>query len=201
LVTFMTGSSGALLLALGGNLAGRWGGPRDTLSRACRELEAAGVEIVAASHFYETAPVGGGRQPPYLNAVIVGRARIAPGSLLRLAKQLERRAGRRSTPPMQARPLDIDILDFGGRRLNWPAGRRVRGRLILPHPLLHTRPFVLVPLLEVAPNWSHPVLGRGAKTLLATLAPTLVPGARSPAESSVRQALDFPIRACDKAAR
>jgi 2-amino-4-hydroxy-6-hydroxymethyldihydropteridine diphosphokinase len=185
---------GTLLLALGGNIEGPWGGPGKTLARACSELRDAGVPILAASHLYETDPVGTGGQSAYLNAVVAARADVAPGSLLRLIKRIERRAGRRSTPPMRARPLDIDVLDYGGRRLNWPqAGARVRGRLILPHPLLHRRAFVLVPLAEVAPRWSHPVLGRRAKTLLSLLAPKNRRG--------VRQALDFQIRACEKAAR
>jgi 2-amino-4-hydroxy-6-hydroxymethyldihydropteridine diphosphokinase len=185
---------GTLLLALGGNLEGRWGCPYETLRRACRELEGAGLHIEAASHIYETDPVGAGRQPPYLNAVIVVRGNIGPSDLLRLVKRIERCAGRTSTPPMQARPLDIDVLDLGGRRLNWPqTGRRLRGRLILPHPLLHTRAFVLVPLAEVASRWSHPVLGRRARTLLERLPPRNRRG--------VRQALDFQIRACEKAAR
>jgi 2-amino-4-hydroxy-6-hydroxymethyldihydropteridine diphosphokinase len=185
---------GTLLLALGGNKDGPWGGPRRTLERACAELERGGVRIRAASQLYETAPVGAGRQRPYLNAVVVAEGKLGPGGLLRLAKQIERRAGRRSTAPMQPRPLDIDILDLGGRCLNWPpAGRRLRGRLILPHPLMHTRAFVLVPLMEVAPHWSHPVLGRRAKALLAALRPEDRRG--------VRQALDFQIHACEKAAR
>jgi 2-amino-4-hydroxy-6-hydroxymethyldihydropteridine diphosphokinase len=98
--------------------------------------------------------------------------------LLRLLKRLERRAGRRVTPPLQPRPLDIDILDLGGRRLNWPARRRVSGQLVLPHPLMHERAFVLIPLMEVAPHWSHPVLGVRARTLLARLGPKAVLGVR-----------------------
>jgi 2-amino-4-hydroxy-6-hydroxymethyldihydropteridine diphosphokinase len=141
-------------------------------------LEAAGIEVLATSDFYKTEPVGDGPQPAYLNAVIVARGGLAPGCLLRLLKQTERRAGRRATPPMRARPLDIDILDYGGRRLNWPARRRVRGRLILPHPHLHRRAFVLVPLQEVAPWWSHPVLGRSAKALIARLGPGAARGVR-----------------------
>jgi 2-amino-4-hydroxy-6-hydroxymethyldihydropteridine diphosphokinase len=70
---------------------------------------------------------------------------------------------------LQPRPLDIDVLDLGGRRLNWPARGRKRRGLVLPHPLLHERAFVLIPLLEVAPHWSHAVLGVRAKTLLARL--------------------------------
>lgn len=191
MVNFSRGST--IFLGLGANLPGRWGDPGEGLLRALSELEAAGLTIVATSEFYKTAPVGSGRQPAYLNAVVVARGSVAPGSLLRLLKRLERRAGRRPTPPMRARPLDIDILDHGGRRLNWPAGRRVRGRLVLPHPLAHTRAFVLVPLMQVAPGWTHPVLGRRAKALLARLGPHAARG--------VRQALDFPGRACEKAPR
>jgi 2-amino-4-hydroxy-6-hydroxymethyldihydropteridine diphosphokinase len=72
---------------------------------------------------------------------------------------------------MQPRPLDIDILDYGGRRQGWPPMRRERGRLILPHPLLHRRTFVLVPLMEVAPHWRHPVFGCRPRGLLARLGP------------------------------
>jgi 2-amino-4-hydroxy-6-hydroxymethyldihydropteridine diphosphokinase len=158
-----------LLLALGANRAGSWGAPHDTLARALSELQSAGVHIARVSHLYKTPPVGSGRQPSYLNAVAVARSSLAPTSLLRLLKTLERRAGRRVTPPLQPRPLDIDILDLGGRRLNWPARGRKRRGLVLPHPLLEERAFVLIPLLEVAPYWSHPVLGLRAKTLLARL--------------------------------
>jgi 2-amino-4-hydroxy-6-hydroxymethyldihydropteridine diphosphokinase len=146
-------------------------------------LEAAGLRIIRSSDFYKTDAVGGGRQPRYLNAVIMVTGGVAPGSLLRFLKQIERRAGRRSTPAMQARPLDIDVLDYGGRRLNWPVSRRERGRLVLPHPLLHARAFVLVPLLEVAPAWRHPVLGRRAKTLMLKLGPRAPSTVRKARES------------------
>jgi 2-amino-4-hydroxy-6-hydroxymethyldihydropteridine diphosphokinase len=180
-----------LLLALGGNARGTWGGPADSMVRALRELEAAGVKVRRASSLYLTEPVGGGRQPPYVNAVIVASAACAPGSLLRLIKQIERRAGRQFAPPMRPRPLDIDVLAFGGRRLAWPSLRRERGRLILPHPDLHHRTFVLIPLLEAAPHWRHPVLGQRPGTLLAKLG--------APARTGVRQILDFSADPCNKA--
>jgi 2-amino-4-hydroxy-6-hydroxymethyldihydropteridine diphosphokinase len=159
-----------LVLALGANQPGTWGAPHETLARALSELQAAGIGIVRVSHLYKTPPAGGGRQPSYLNAVAVASSGgLGPTGLLRLLKSLERRAGRRVSPPLRPRPLDIDLLDLGGRRLNWPARSRRRPGLVLPHPLLDQRAFVLIPLLEVAPHWSHPVLGVRARTLLARL--------------------------------
>lgn len=134
-------------------------------------LSGAGLEVVRASRVYPTAPLGPGRQAPYLNAVLVVEARQAPGALLRLMKRIERQAGRRLGRPLGPRELDLDLLDYSGRRLNWPSRRRERGRLALPHPEMHRRAFVLVPLLEVAPHWRHPVLGVGAHGLLSALGP------------------------------
>jgi 2-amino-4-hydroxy-6-hydroxymethyldihydropteridine diphosphokinase len=179
-----------LLLALGANIAGRWGRPEATFVRACQELERAGIKIVRASNLYRTKPSGGAPQPPYLNAVLQAEAHFAPATLLRLLKQLERRAGRVHTQTMAPRALDIDILDYGGRRVGWPPGSREPGRLILPHPQLHARSFVLVPLLDVAPAWRHPVLGVAARTLLSRL-----PAVN---RAGVGQALDFPFRTGDK---
>jgi 2-amino-4-hydroxy-6-hydroxymethyldihydropteridine diphosphokinase len=183
---------GALLLALGGNRRGCWGGPAKSMEHARRDLEAAGLRIVRASSLYLTEPVGGARQPAYLNAVVMASGALAPGSLLRLLKRIERRAGRRLGPLNGPRPLDIDILDYGGRRIGWPPLRRERGRLILPHPLLHLRTFVLAPLEEIAPNWRHPVFGKRPKAMLAQLVPR--------SRTGVRQALDFPGWPCKKAA-
>jgi 2-amino-4-hydroxy-6-hydroxymethyldihydropteridine diphosphokinase len=157
------------------------------------ELRRAGLTILRASSLYATQPLSDVPQPRYLNQVVTARASIGPGMLLRLLKGIERKAGRRTTRAMAARPLDMDILDFGGRRIGRPTRRRERGRLILPHPEMHRRAFVLVPLLEVAPAWRHPRLGRGARTLLAQLPPS--------SRRSVRQALDSAINTCEKTAK
>jgi 2-amino-4-hydroxy-6-hydroxymethyldihydropteridine diphosphokinase len=108
-----------------------------------------------------------GRQPHYLNMVIGMHGSVAPGTLLRLLKRLERRAGRRMRGHWKPRPLDLDILDFGGRILGRRDRNRVAGRLLLPHPELHRRGFVLVPLMAAAPGWRHPVLGAHASQILA----------------------------------
>ena len=160
-----------VLLALGSNMRGAWGSPAETFAHAQRALSSHGVRVLRVSPVYSTAPIGHGRQARYLNAVMLIDAPLAPASLLRLVKRLERDAGRRLGQHWGPRPLDIDILDHGGRRLGWPPrDDRRRQRFILPHPELHQRAFVLVPLIDVAPAWwRHPVLGLAASTLLARL--------------------------------
>jgi 2-amino-4-hydroxy-6-hydroxymethyldihydropteridine diphosphokinase len=85
-----------------------------------------------------------------------------PDALLRRLKMIERLAGPRSARRWGPRALDLDILDYRGRIIRWPGkgkagNNETRKPLILPHPLLHLRPFVLVPLNDVAPDWRHPV--------------------------------------------
>lgn len=185
-----------LLLALGANQAGAWGPPDQTLARAQHELACAGVRILSASHLYDTLPLGPGRQSPYLNAVVLCAARLGPAALLRLMKRLERRAGRRLTPRWGPRSLDIDILDFGGRRLGWSRGRLERlvpGRLVLPHPQIDRRAFVLIPLLEVDPHWHHPTLAASGRALMARLPPA--------SRRGVRGSLAFAASACENRRR
>jgi 2-amino-4-hydroxy-6-hydroxymethyldihydropteridine diphosphokinase len=150
-------------------------------------MSACGVSLTAASSLYRTCPVGQGRQPDYLNGVLAVETSDSPGRLLRCLKRLERCAGRRLGRRNGPRPLDLDILDFGGRVLNWrPTRLARRPTIVLPHPELHRRLFVLVPLAEVAPGWRHPVLGATAKQLAVRLrgAP------RHGAGAAVRRSLD-----------
>jgi 2-amino-4-hydroxy-6-hydroxymethyldihydropteridine diphosphokinase len=111
--------------------------------------------------------MGSVRQPPYLNMVIGVRGNAGPFALLRALKRLEAAAGRRRRGHWRPRPLDLDVLDHGGRVLGRPTARRVDGRLVLPHPEMHKRGFVLVPLAATAPEWRHPRLGASARQLLA----------------------------------
>ena len=183
-------SARTILLGLGSNLAGPWGSPRATLAHALRELTGAGLRILGFSSLYATTPVGLGRQPAYLNAVVLVDASMAPAALLRTLKRIERRAGRRLGRHWGPRQLDIDILDFGGRQVGNPQGRRRRGELLLPHPEMHKRAFVLLPLREVAPFWRHPRLGLPVSALLARLGPR--------DRAGVRRLLDSPAITCDK---
>ena len=117
--------------------------------------------------------MGPGLLEAYANAVMIVRGHLSPTALLRRLKAIERRAGSRSAMPWGPRALDLDIIDYKGRVLNWaPAGVGHHGRqrlLVLPHASAHLRPFVMAPLAEVAPAWRHPVLQRTAAQLNETL--------------------------------
>jgi 2-amino-4-hydroxy-6-hydroxymethyldihydropteridine diphosphokinase len=95
---------------------------------------------------------------------------LGPVALLSRLKSIERRAGRRrSAPRWTPRPLDIDIVDYAGR-VAGSVGSRVAGSLVLPHPELHRRPFVVLPLAEIAPRWRHPRTGQSIQMLRWRLA-------------------------------
>ena len=153
-------------IALGSNENSAWGSPRRTLIIAVRNLKTIGLHVKAVSDFYTTNPVGGGRQRPYCNAVVQVKLTVGLATLLRLLKRLERAAGRRLGRHWGPRPLDLDILDAGVIIGRHARGRRYTGRLILPHPEMHRRAFVLVPLAEIAPHWRHPCLDRSVQSLL-----------------------------------
>ncbi|MGH6827022.1 2-amino-4-hydroxy-6-hydroxymethyldihydropteridine diphosphokinase [Methyloceanibacter sp.] len=161
---------GKVLVGLGANSPGPWGRPAMTLTLALRELERRGITVEAVSNLYETAAMGAARQPPYVNQVALVDTSLPAPALLRLLKQIEARAGRRGGRPWGARTLDLDIIDYKGMTMNWSGSRktmplaRVRP-LVLPHPQLEQRPFVLRPLLDVAPDWRHPVSKLSAREL------------------------------------
>jgi 2-amino-4-hydroxy-6-hydroxymethyldihydropteridine diphosphokinase len=122
------------------------------------------------SPLYQTAAVGNARQPPYVNAVALLDTHLSPEALLRVLKAIERGSGRRGGRPWGPRSLDIDIIDYAGLVRHWggrPAyfNRAGARPLTLPHPLAHRRPFVLKPLLDVAPDWRHPALRRSGREL------------------------------------
>ncbi|WP_159079700.1 2-amino-4-hydroxy-6-hydroxymethyldihydropteridine diphosphokinase [Methyloceanibacter sp. wino2] len=155
---------------MGANYPGPWGAPSETIDRALRALNEKGVSLLKVSNFYETAAVGRAGQPPYVNAVAQIETAMPPEALLRRLKQIERAAGRRGGSPWGPRSLDIDILDFKGRVQNWQGGTPRFARagprpLVLPHPWIEKRPFVLRPLLDVAPDWRHPVTKKSAQEL------------------------------------
>ncbi len=132
-------------LGLGSNLGDR----RANIQKALSLLPGAGVQVEAVSRLRETAPVGGPPQGPYLNGALRGRTFLEPLPLLRALKGIESRLGRPPGGPRWGpRSIDLDILLFDDLFL-------VTSELVLPHPRMGARPFVLEPLVEVLEcRWS-----------------------------------------------
>jgi 2-amino-4-hydroxy-6-hydroxymethyldihydropteridine diphosphokinase len=114
------------------------------------------VNVVAVSPVYETAPVGGPSQPDYLNAVVGVDTTLSPRELLRLANRLESDADRVRDEHWGPRTLDVDVLLVGDERVDEPD-------LVVPHPRMRERAFVLVPLADLDPVWLPLIPGQHAE--------------------------------------
>lgn len=156
-------SEEGIFIGLGANLPSpRFGTPRETLAAAVAALPRRGVRPLRQSRWYRSAPVPASDQPWFANAVIAVATELAPADLLAALHEIEHAFGRRRARPRQARAIDLDLLDHGGRV---EAGRS----LVLPHPRMHERAFVMLPLREIAPDWVHPVSGLHIDRLCARL--------------------------------
>ena len=157
----MTAPTGTeILLGLGANV----GDPLRQLAAAVKALRGF-VADVEVSSVYRTEPVGYADQPDFLNLVVRGRTDLDPEALLARVQGVEREMGRERTFRNAPRVIDIDLLAHGDAVME-------TARLVLPHPGIPARGFVLHPLAEVAPGWRHPVLGKTARELLE-MAPVL----------------------------
>lgn len=170
------------LIAMGGNLPSEAGTPAETLMAAVSRLRGEGAVIEALSPLYRTAAFPTGSGPDFVNAALTLRMPGPPEEVLARLHRVEAAFGRQRTRRWGARTIDLDLIAMGDRvmpdratfgiwqRLD-PAEqqRRAPDRLILPHPRMQERAFVLVPLADVAPGWVHPVLGRSVAEMLAGL--------------------------------
>jgi 2-amino-4-hydroxy-6-hydroxymethyldihydropteridine diphosphokinase len=149
-------------LGIGSNL-----GERLTyLQLAVDELAAAdGVTVVGISPVYETAPVGGPEQPDYLNAVVAVDTTLSAHELLRVAQDIEAEADRVRTVRWGPRTLDVDVLLVGDERIEDPD-------LVVPHPRMAERAFVVVPLADLDPRWATRIPADGDTVRPAGLALT-----------------------------
>lgn len=145
-----------ICLSLGANLGDR----EVTIARAIKLMAAGGVRLLAVSGMYATEPVGYRDQPEFINCAATVATDLEPHALLSRLRAIERVLGRRARAKWHEREIDIDIVLFGERIVDTPD-------LVIPHPQMSSRAFVLAPLAEIAPNARNPVLGATVEQLLA----------------------------------
>jgi len=153
-----------ILIGIGSNLPSLAGPPVATCMKALMHLTSLGVEVVAHSPWYETAPVPVSDQPWFANGVIEVTTDRDPMELLGVLQAIEAEFGRVRSVKDAARTLDLDLLAYHDVISE-------DSRLILPHPRMQDRAFVLWPLRDLAPTWRHPVLGLTATEMADRLQP------------------------------
>lgn len=155
-----------ILIALGSNLvSARFGSSQALLDSSLNALENKDIEVVRRSSWYRSAPIPRSDQPWFVNGAAQVRTSLAPKVLLQTLHDVESEYGRMRLRRNESRTLDLDLLTYDDEVVDEPEG------LVLPHPRLQERAFVLLPLAEIAPQWRHPVTGLSPAEMLALLPP------------------------------
>ncbi len=144
-------------LGFGSNMGDRWQNLRQAIFFLSEK-----IRLTVLSPIYDTTPVGNSRQSRFLNMVCEAFTTLMPAELLAVVKEMEKTIGREPGPPNSPRPIDIDILFYGDQIINTL-------ELIIPHPRLTERAFVLVPLADIARNFVHPITGHSIRQMLKAL--------------------------------
>ena len=150
----MTAESILVHLGLGSNLGDR----KEYLRKACNQLRSEAVREFRASSIFESEPLLRMPQPKYFNMVVCGLTVLSPQELLEKCKQIEISSGRIRRERWGSREIDIDILSYGIRIID-------NDDLVIPHSEIEDRSFVLMPMLELSPEWLHPKTGITIKEL------------------------------------
>ncbi len=151
-----------IIIGFGANIPGEFGSPEKTLQAAVNALgEIEDIEVLDASSVWHSAPVPVSDQPWYANAVCTIETYILPAELLKILKEIEKKFGRTQQERNAPRVLDLDIIAYE-KIITMKSP-------IIPHPRMHERAFVLYPLQEIAPDWTHPALEIPLEELIASL--------------------------------
>lgn len=171
-------------VALGSNLPSVHGDPTATITAALERLNENGLTVVATSPLYSTPCFPARSGPDFVNAAALLKTSLSAEELLVHLHRIEAETGRERKTRWAARPLDLDLLFYGdtispdrealAEWMDLPVERQRReapARLILPHPRLHERGFVLVPLNDIAADWRHPITGQTVQQMMQALDP------------------------------
>lgn len=151
-----------ILVGLGGNVSSpKHGNPKNTLTLALAKFAGYGVHLVAQSNWYVTQPFPMSEQPPFVNAVVSVHYSGTPIELLGILNKLEGSFGRVRGERWGPRAIDLDLLAFDECIVGWDRSTPddTLKTMVVPHPRLHLRRFVLDPITDFASEWTHPVLG------------------------------------------
>ena len=149
-------NQGNVAIGMGSNL----GESLDTLKNAIQTLdEIPGINLITYSNWYRTKPVGGPKQPDFINGCALLKVELTPHKLLEILLDVEQKFKRVRLEHWGPRTLDLDLILYDDLILNTP-------NLQIPHPRMTERAFVLVPLAEIAPDWIEPISGKTIKELL-----------------------------------
>jgi 2-amino-4-hydroxy-6-hydroxymethyldihydropteridine diphosphokinase len=148
----------AIVLAVGGNLAGDYPSLDAVLEAALTAFLRAGLTVARRSGWWRSAAWPDPEAPTYLNGVAIVETELSPRALMEQLLAIEAAFGRKRTEPNAPRTLDLDLIAYGRQVIDAPG-------LVVPHPRAHERLFVMGPLAEIAPDWVHPVLGETAAEL------------------------------------
>jgi len=149
-------------LNIGSNLDSTYGSRFDNISIAINLLINSKIKVKKVSNFYETPSYPNKNFPKFLNVGLAIEYNNKYSNLFKIIKQIEKKLGRIKTKKNNPRVIDIDIIDFRGEI-------KKTSELILPHPRCHLRNFVLFPILQIDPNWFHPILKKNVQYLINNL--------------------------------
>ena len=175
----MTHHKTVALIALGANQSSPQGSPKETLEAALALMETRGVTVEATAQWIKSPAWPAGSGPDYVNGAARITVALSPKALLAVLHKVETILGReRAGSRWAARPCDIDLIACGSmvapsmavwRHFERAPPETPRDTLLLPHPQMHRRAFVLAPLAEIASDWRHPVIGHSVSEMLAGL--------------------------------
>ena len=147
----------SIYLGIGSNL----GNKRLNIERTKFNLIINNIKILKCSSYYESLSWPNPKNPKFLNIVLKIKTNFSPIKLIRKCKDIEKEIGRKKSPKNSPRECDIDIINYGNRKMS--------GKLVLPHPRMHIRNFVLLPLFEINKDWKHPILKVNIRKLISSL--------------------------------
>ena len=149
-------------LSIGSNLGNRL----HYLEKSKYLLETQDIKIIKTSSYYETESWPDPSFPKFINAVLLIKTKLSQFELFKMIKSVEKKLGRKAAPLNHPRNCDIDIIDFSGKIIK---SKKDTINLEIPHPRMHNRNFVLMPLFEICKNWSHPKLKKNIVKLMSSL--------------------------------